>query len=50
MGIDAGDDVHAEFVASGSQFTEGIGVAEELAAVVERDLGGVKGNAAAALR
>ena len=47
VGVGAGDDVHAELAAAGRHLAEGIGVAEELAAVVERDLGGVEGYAAA---
>ena len=45
--IGAGDHDHVELAAAGDQLAEGVAIAEPLAAVVERDFGGVVGDAAA---
>src|SRR5260370_20258809 len=47
MRIGSGDDVHPEFPAAIHHFAEAITIAEELAPIVERDLGGIEGDASA---
>ena len=45
--IHARDDVHAEFAAAGHHFAKRVAVAEELAAVVQRNLSRIEGHASA---
>lgn len=46
VGVGTAHDIHAEFPAAGDEFTEGVSIAEELAAVMERNWSGVVGDAA----
>ena len=45
--IGTGDHVHPQFPAAFQHFAKGIVIGEELAAVMERDFGGVEGDATA---